>query len=161
MGVSPLFRFLGTAGFAIVLAAASFGLGRASSDAKFDAAFWGGLSDDSRLHFVQGITDGASLGFVQGYIDGANAAFAKADEDVGILEQTKDVIPMTELLGATRKRLVAQKEQVMRAMLDLKTTPPVFGQTYRAYIDSVTQYYQRNPSKSDSPAAIIMHWDEK
>ena len=155
-------RLLGSAALAAAIAVASFSLGRASEGANFDAAFWSGLNDDARLHFVQGVTDGASLGFVQGYIDGTNAAFAKADEDIGIIDQTKDVIPMSQLLQATRKRLETQKVQVMKDMLSLRTTPPVFADTFQSYIDSVSQYYQRNPSKSgDSPAAIMMHWNQK
>ncbi|MGH7659797.1 MAG: hypothetical protein ACRENA_02625 [Vulcanimicrobiaceae bacterium] len=155
-------RILGSAALAAAIAVTSFSLGRASESAKFDATFWAGLSDDARLRFVQGVTDGASLGFVQGYIDGANAAFAKADEDMGIIDQTKDVIPMPQLVEATRKRLETQKVQVMRDMLSLKTTPPVFADTFQTYIDSVSAYYQRNPAKaSDSPAAIMMHWSQK
>ena len=155
-------RVLVSGALAAAIAVASFSLGRAAEGAKFDAAFWSGLNDDARLHFVQGVTDGASLGFVQGYIDGANAAFAKADEDIGIIDQTKDVIPMAQLLQATRKRLETQKVQVMKDMLSLKTTPPVFADTFQSYIDSVSNYYQRNPSKAgDSPAAIMMHWNQK
>lgn len=155
-------RVFGGAVLAAAIAAASFGLGRASEGTKFDAAFWTGLDDNARLHFVQGVTDGASLGFVQGYIDGANAAFAKANEDIGIIDQTKEVIPMAELLQATRKRLETQKVQVMRDMLSLKTTPPVFGDTFQSYIDAVSHYYQSNPKKAgDSPAAIMMHWNQK
>lgn len=146
---------------ALVLCAGSFGLGRAST-ANFDASFWSGLSDESRLHFVQGVTDGASLGFVQGYIDGANAAFAKADDDVTVVEQTGDVIPIPELVAAMRKRLGAQKLQVMKDMLSLKTTPPVFDESFQTYITSVTRYYAANPSKTgDSPAAIMLHFNQK
>ena len=146
---------------ALALCAASFGLGRAST-ASFDATFWQGLSDESRLHFVQGVTDGGSLGFVQGYIDGANAAFAKAADDVNIVEQSGDVIPIPELAAAMRKRLDAQKLQVLKDMLSLKTTPPVFNETFESYISSVTRYYAKNPSKSnDSPAAIMMHFNQK
>jgi hypothetical protein len=155
-------RLFGTAALAAAVALASFGLGRASDSAKFDASFWASLDDGARLRFVQGVTDGASLGFVQGYIDGANAAFAKADEDIGVIDQTKDVIPIAELLTATRKRLGTQKLQVMRDMLSLKTTPPVFADTFQSYIESVSRYYRQNPAKSsDSPAAIMMHWNEK
>lgn len=155
-------RLIGTGALAAAIAVASFSLGRASESAKFDATFWTGLNDDARLRFVQGVTDGASLGFVQGYIDGANAAFAKAEEDIGIIDQTKELIPMTQLLEATRKRLDTQKVQVMKDMLSLKTTPPVFADTFQSYIDSVSHYYRRNPSKTgDSPAAIMMHWNQK
>lgn len=149
-------------GLTAVLCAGSFSLGRASTAASFDAAFWQGLSDESRLHFVQGVTDGGSLGFVQGYIDGATAAFAKAEDDVNIVEQSGDVIPIAQLAAAMRKRLDAQKLQVMKDMLTLKTTPPVFSDTFQTYINSVTRYYQRNPSKNtDSPAAIMMHFSQK
>ena len=152
---------LAIAGLSAVLCAGSFSLGRAST-ASFDAAFWSGLSDESRLHFVQGVTDGASLGFVQGYIDGANAAFAKAADDVNIVEQSGELIPIPQLAAAMRKRLDAQKLQVMKDMLSLKTTPPVFNDTFETYINSVTSYYQKNPSKSgDSPAAIVMHFNQK
>jgi hypothetical protein len=145
-----------------LLVIGSFTLGRASTGTTFDASFWNSLSDDQRLHFVQGVTDGASLGFVQGYIDGATAAFKKADEDLTLMEQTKDVVPIDGLLDAMHKRLVAQKPQLMEEMLKLKTTPPVFSETYATYIDRVTSYYAKNPSKSDaSPAAIVMRWNQK
>jgi hypothetical protein len=162
MRIPDIRRLSGTGALAAAVALASFSLGRASDSAKFDASFWTNLGDDARLRFVQGVTDGASLGFVQGYIDGANAAFAKADEDIGVIDQTKDVIPMTELLAAMRKRLATQRVQVMKDMLSLKTTPPVFAGTFQSYIESVSHYYQQNPAKSsDSPAAIMMHWNEK
>lgn len=162
MHLSSAGRLLGTGLLTAGIAIASFAMGRASESAKFDATFWAALTADARLHFVQGVTDGASLGFVQGYIDGANAAFAKANEDMGIIDQTKDVIPIPQLVEATRKRLDTQRVQVMKDMLSLKSTPPVFGDTYQSYIDSVSRYYQSNPSKSgDSPAAIMMHWNQK
>src|SRR5579875_3110788 len=143
-------RLFGTAALVAAVALASFGLGRASESAKFDASFWASLDEGARLRFVQGD------------IDGANAAFAKADEDIGVIDQTKDVIPLAELLAAMRKRLGTQKLQVMKDMLSLKTTPPVFADTFQSYIESVSRYYRQNPAKSsDSPAAIMMHWNEK
>ena len=54
----------------ILISSLSFGVGRATTTVRFDAAFWRDLDSVGRLYFVQGLIEGYQSGFSDGDVTG-------------------------------------------------------------------------------------------
>jgi hypothetical protein len=141
-------RLVGVA-LTLALVAASFCIGRATTDVTFDAAFWRGLTTDEQGRYTQGLMDGHRNGFLQGYSDGdawgIDEITRVADQFfTGNRAQLKR--PWDYALDNDEKRLEAlAKEGHLSVQL------PGFPDTFKTYVGGITNFYDNTGALDRSP----------
>ena len=142
--------------FALGLAVSSFCIGRASSGATFDAALWRKLTYDQQGYYVLGLLNGYSQGFDRGFqiadqtftgviLEAANHAFTDNPA-------SRKAFFLAMADAWERRATLAKANRFPPPEL----AKPTFPDTFKTYIDGITNFYDNNPGSADwSPAGVM------
>jgi hypothetical protein len=141
-----MIRRLQTTVLTIGLMAVSFCIGQATEIVKFDAAFWRGLSLSEQLAYVEGSIDGYESGYRQGRSDATTVVAA----EVGTVTD--------RFLTGSQRSLWHQaldEDWKHRVQETSALDTPRFPQTFKTYIDAITNFYDNGGAADRGPGSIL------
>jgi len=138
-------RLLGAV-LTIGLVAVSFCVGHATELVKFDAPFWHSLSYGDQLAYVEGSIDGYQQGYLQGRDDGLRTI---RDEITAVMDR---------FLTGSQKAVwhkALDEDWKHRVQETTALDPPGFPNTFKTYIDAVTNFYDNAGQLDRSPGSVL------